>query len=80
VLRLITSARGLGAHLICSEQIALNGLRGLLKLFHPQINFMIRQKHLPFFECYLATAVWRVIFIALNIDKSNNINHIIETW
>jgi hypothetical protein len=32
-----------------------------------------------FFDCYLARAVWRVIFIALNIDNPNNINHIIGT-
>jgi hypothetical protein len=33
-----------------------------------------------FFNCYLARAVWRIIFIALNIERPININHIIRMW
>jgi hypothetical protein len=33
-----------------------------------------------FFDCYLATNIWRIIYFALNIERPNNINHIIGSW
>ena len=33
-----------------------------------------------FFDCYIAKALWRIIFIALNIRTPSSVNHIIGSW
>jgi hypothetical protein len=36
--------------------------------------------HHLFFDCYMASNIWRLIYYALKINKPVSINHIIGSW
>lgn len=67
---------GRGA-ILTKDNLKKRSWKGSLKCSFCNQNETIQ--HL-FFHCYLARAVWRVIFIALNIDSPNSIDHIIGAW
>jgi hypothetical protein len=62
---------------LTKDNLAKRGWKGCLKCRFCNQNESIQ--HL-FFDCYLARNIWRIIYFALNIERPNNINHIIGSW
>jgi hypothetical protein len=62
---------------LTKHNLAKRGWKGCLKCSFCNQNVSIQ--HL-LFDCYLARNIWRIIYFALNIERLNNINHIIGSW